>query len=191
MYVVFVCFLDSSSLHELVNSHILQEKDPSSSICSLSAEENVISSEGGGPELVPDIASSPSPVCKPGKGVKAGKKAPPEAMKSWKKNGFSRFDYVTIYFAIISTYMWCDVTLCSSFSLIVAAPFVDAWSIVKEVFPLLSFSAPFVVYHQYLQVITIESSDDFNFSIFCHEIHWLCEQKKWFKWGGDEESLTI
>lgn len=87
----FACFLDVSSLHELVNRHILQEKDPSSSICSLSAEENIISSEGGGPELIPEAATSPSPVCKPGKGVKAGQKAPLEAMKSWKKNGFSRF----------------------------------------------------------------------------------------------------
>ncbi|CAH1435456.1 unnamed protein product [Lactuca virosa] len=59
------------------------------------------------------------------KAVKPGEKAPQDAIKSWKENGFS--------------------------SLIIAAPDVDAWSIVKEVLPFLSFSAPFVIYHQYLQ----------------------------------------
>lgn len=116
--------LPNNQLEDSDNRNQSNEKDPSS-ICSLSAEENTTSSQGGGSELVPETATSPSPVCKPGKGVKAGQKAPLEAMKSWKKNGFS--------------------------SLIVAVPSVDAWSIVKEVFPLLSFSAPFVVYHQYLQ----------------------------------------
>lgn len=98
------------------------------------------------------------------------------------------FDYVTIYFAIISTYLWCDLTLYSSFSLIVAAPSVDAWSIVKEVFPLLSFSAPFVVYHQYLQVITRESCNVFNLGTFCYEINWLCGKMKkiGFLGGGFE-----
>ncbi|CAI9270485.1 unnamed protein product [Lactuca saligna] len=59
------------------------------------------------------------------KAAKPGEKAPQDAIKSWKENGFS--------------------------SLIIAAPDVDAWSIVKEVLPFLSFSAPFVIYHQYLQ----------------------------------------
>ncbi|KAJ9542237.1 hypothetical protein OSB04_028743 [Centaurea solstitialis] len=59
------------------------------------------------------------------KAAKPGEKASEDAIKSWKENGFS--------------------------SLIIAAPEVDAWSIVKEVLPFLSFSAPFVIYHQYLQ----------------------------------------
>ncbi|XP_023772071.1 uncharacterized protein LOC111920741 [Lactuca sativa] len=59
------------------------------------------------------------------KAAKPGEKAPQDAIRSWKENGFS--------------------------SLIIAAPDVDAWSIVKEVLPFLSFSAPFVIYHQYLQ----------------------------------------
>lgn len=46
----------------------------------------------------------------------------------------------------------CYYLICCS--LIIAAPDVDAWSIVKEVLPFLSFSAPFVIYHQYLQVIS-------------------------------------
>ncbi|XP_043711305.1 tRNA (adenine(58)-N(1))-methyltransferase non-catalytic subunit TRM6 isoform X2 [Telopea speciosissima] len=36
-------------------------------------------------------------------------------------------------------------------SLIVAAPELDTWSAVQELLPLLSYSAPFAVYHQYLQ----------------------------------------
>ncbi|KAL6493039.1 hypothetical protein OROGR_032798 [Orobanche gracilis] len=59
------------------------------------------------------------------KSIQAGEKAPLEAIKLWKENGFS--------------------------SLIVAAPDLDAWCIVKELLPLLSYSAPFVVYHPYLQ----------------------------------------
>ncbi|KAI3745826.1 hypothetical protein L6452_08237 [Arctium lappa] len=59
------------------------------------------------------------------KAAKPGEKASEDAIKLWKENGFS--------------------------SLIIAAPEVDAWSIVKEVLPFLSFSAPFVIYHQYLQ----------------------------------------
>ncbi|KAG5543027.1 hypothetical protein RHGRI_015946 [Rhododendron griersonianum] len=35
--------------------------------------------------------------------------------------------------------------------LIIAAPDVDAWSIVSELLPFLSFSAPFAIYHQYIQ----------------------------------------
>ncbi|KAI3724455.1 hypothetical protein L2E82_36233 [Cichorium intybus] len=59
------------------------------------------------------------------KAAKPGEKASQDSINSWKENGFS--------------------------SLIIAAPDVDAWSIVKEVLPFLSFSAPFVIYHQYLQ----------------------------------------
>lgn len=87
-------------------------------------EETMISSENGISEIIPDIAAT-SLGNKAGKATKAGEKAPQEAIKLWRENGFS--------------------------SLIVAAPEVDAWSIVKEVIPLLSFSAPFAIYHQYLQ----------------------------------------
>ncbi|KAL8255100.1 hypothetical protein R6Q59_033321 [Mikania micrantha] len=59
------------------------------------------------------------------KAPKPGEKAPGDVIKLWKENGFS--------------------------SLIIAAPDMDAWSIVKEVLPFLSFSAPFAIYHQYLQ----------------------------------------
>ncbi|KAL0438434.1 UNVERIFIED_CONTAM: tRNA (adenine(58)-N(1))-methyltransferase non-catalytic subunit trm6 [Sesamum latifolium] len=36
-------------------------------------------------------------------------------------------------------------------SLIIAAPDMDVWGIAKELVPLLSYSAPLVIYHQYLQ----------------------------------------
>ncbi|KAL8090630.1 hypothetical protein AgCh_039894 [Apium graveolens] len=71
------------------------------------------------------LATAVSPVSKTCKAAKAGDRAPKEAINSWKETGFS--------------------------SLIMAVPDMDAWTIVKEVLPLLSFSAPFAIYHQYLQ----------------------------------------
>ncbi|KAL3639068.1 hypothetical protein CASFOL_016975 [Castilleja foliolosa] len=72
-------------------------------------------------DTVNNIVASP----KIYKSIKAGDKAPLEAINSWKETGFS--------------------------SLIIAAPDLDAWSTAKELIPLLSYSAPFVIYHQYLQ----------------------------------------
>lgn len=37
--------------------------------------------------------------------------------------------------------------------MIVVAPELDPWSVVKDLLPLLSYSAPFAIYHQYLQVV--------------------------------------
>ncbi|KAK9270304.1 hypothetical protein L1049_025882 [Liquidambar formosana] len=90
---------------------------------SVSMEEITVSSENGMLELVPE--TTVSPVTKTFKSTKAGEKASQEAIKLWKENGFS--------------------------SLIIAAPDMDAWSVVKELLPLLSYSAPFTIYHQYLQ----------------------------------------
>ncbi|XP_048130933.1 tRNA (adenine(58)-N(1))-methyltransferase non-catalytic subunit trm6 isoform X4 [Rhodamnia argentea] len=56
---------------------------------------------------------------------KAGDKASQETIDLWKANGFS--------------------------SLIVAAPELDTWNTVKDLMPHLSHSAPFAIYHQYLQ----------------------------------------
>lgn len=66
-----------------------------------------------------------SPLTKVLKCAKAGDKAPPEVVKSWKENGFT--------------------------SLIIAAPQSDAWGLVKDLLPLVANSAPFAIYHQYLQ----------------------------------------
>ncbi|XP_022756893.1 tRNA (adenine(58)-N(1))-methyltransferase non-catalytic subunit trm6-like isoform X2 [Durio zibethinus] len=90
---------------------------------SVSTEEVHLSSENGVADLVPENKlSRASKTCK---APKAGDKAPKEAIQLWKENGFS--------------------------SLIIAAPEKDAWSLVKELLPLLSYSAPFAIYHQYLQ----------------------------------------
>ncbi|CAN4093975.1 unnamed protein product [Withania somnifera] len=82
-----------------------------------------VSADDGGMDVTPEKVASP--IIKPAKSIKAGQKATPEAIKLWKENGFS--------------------------SLIIAAPELDPWGIIKEVLPLLSFSAPFAVYHQYAQ----------------------------------------
>eukprot|EP01018_Ginkgo_biloba_P018624 Gb_23675 [translate_table: standard] len=57
--------------------------------------------------------------------VRAGRQATSEDILLWTKNGFT--------------------------SLIVGAPELDPWTVVAQLLPLLSFSAPFAVYHQYLQ----------------------------------------
>ncbi|MBA0691544.1 hypothetical protein Goari_009166 [Gossypium aridum] len=91
---------------------------------SVSTEEVHLSSKNGVSDLVPENElSTTGKTCKT---PKAGEKAPKEAIQSWKENGFS--------------------------SLIIAAPEQDAWSLVKDLLPLLTYSAPFAIYHQYLQV---------------------------------------
>ncbi|GMI82492.1 tRNA methyltransferase 6 [Hibiscus trionum] len=89
---------------------------------SVSTEEVPLSSKNGVTDVVPENELTSNKTCK---APKAGEKAPKEAIQSWKKNGFS--------------------------SLIIAAPEQDAWSLVKDLLPLLAYSAPFAVYHQYLQ----------------------------------------
>ncbi|KAM0869478.1 hypothetical protein ACQ4PT_040645 [Festuca glaucescens] len=59
------------------------------------------------------------------KSLRAGKAPSPERMKYWKEHGFS--------------------------SLIVAAPGHEVESLVADLLPLLSYSAPFAIYHQHLQ----------------------------------------
>ncbi|XP_027331882.1 tRNA (adenine(58)-N(1))-methyltransferase non-catalytic subunit trm6 isoform X2 [Abrus precatorius] len=59
------------------------------------------------------------------KAPKAGEKAQQETIDLWKENGFS--------------------------SLIIAAPELDTWTLVRDLLPLLANSAPFAIYHQYLQ----------------------------------------
>lgn len=90
------------------------------SLVPVSMEEATLSSEDGRPSTERQKVAS-----KVHKAAQPGEKAPEDAVKLWKENGFT--------------------------SLIIAAPDVDAWIIVKEVLPFLSFSAPFVIYHQYLQ----------------------------------------
>ncbi|CAA7016940.1 unnamed protein product [Microthlaspi erraticum] len=72
--------------------------------------------------IVEDIVVPESKIIK---APKAGAKASKEAIEMWQENGFS--------------------------SLIMAAQDQDPWSLAKDVLPLLSYSAPFAIYHQYLQ----------------------------------------
>ncbi|OMO75411.1 hypothetical protein COLO4_26158 [Corchorus olitorius] len=90
---------------------------------SVSMEEVDLSTDNGVGDLLPE--NDLSTVSKTCKAPKAGDKASKESMKSWRENGFS--------------------------SLIIAAPEQDPWSLVKQLLPLLSYSAPFAIYHQYLQ----------------------------------------
>ncbi|KDP36934.1 hypothetical protein JCGZ_08225 [Jatropha curcas] len=90
---------------------------------SISMAEMSLSSEPEAADIDPDPTASPA--SKISKVHKAGERATDEALKLWKENGFS--------------------------SLIIAAPDLDPWSLVNEILPLLSYSAPFAIYHQYLQ----------------------------------------
>ncbi|QCD98800.1 hypothetical protein DEO72_LG7g77 [Vigna unguiculata] len=89
---------------------------------SVSMVENSHSSENG----ISDIGiDNTEPAIEVRKAPKAGERAQKEVIDSWKENGFS--------------------------SLIVAAPELDTWTVVKDLLPLLANSAPFAIYHQYLQ----------------------------------------
>uniref|UniRef100_A0A453DR38 tRNA (adenine(58)-N(1))-methyltransferase non-catalytic subunit TRM6 n=1 Tax=Aegilops tauschii subsp. strangulata TaxID=200361 RepID=A0A453DR38_AEGTS len=76
------------------------------------------------PAAVPDCKGSNGNSIAP-KAPRAGKAPSPERMKYWGEHGFS--------------------------SLIVAAPDHEVESVVADLLPLLSYSAPFAIYHQYLQ----------------------------------------
>ncbi|CAH8325287.1 unnamed protein product [Eruca vesicaria subsp. sativa] len=121
------------------------ERIVQSSINDLSSAKTVLSPEGGvcnaeininessTCDIVEDVSVTAEarvvddvvPVSKVIKAPKAGAKASKEAVEMWKENGFS--------------------------SLIMAAQDQDPWSLAKDVLPLLSYSAPFAIYHQYLQ----------------------------------------
>ncbi|XP_063950555.1 uncharacterized protein LOC108219982 isoform X3 [Daucus carota subsp. sativus] len=103
--------------------NIVQEKLTSPPPNSVNMDELMVTPENNNSEI---LTTAASPVSKACKAAKAGGKAPEVAIKSWRETGFS--------------------------SLIMAVPDMDAWTIVKEVLPLLSFSAPFAIYHQYLQL---------------------------------------
>ncbi|RDY13012.1 tRNA (adenine(58)-N(1))-methyltransferase non-catalytic subunit trm6, partial [Mucuna pruriens] len=89
---------------------------------STSMEEMSHSSEDGISDLG---AENTKPVIEVHKAPKAGEKAQNEIIDLWKENGFS--------------------------SLIIAAPELDTWTSVRDLLPLLANSAPFAIYHQYLQ----------------------------------------
>ncbi|KAM3337663.1 hypothetical protein P3S68_031988 [Capsicum galapagoense] len=118
--IVHASLTDLNSFQTGVSVFESQE-ETLTAINSAGLEEVGASVEDVGMDITPEKV--PSPITKPAKSIKAGQKAPPEAIKLWNGNGFS--------------------------SLIIVAPELDPWGIIKEVLPLLAFSAPFAVYHQY------------------------------------------
>ncbi|KAH1214668.1 tRNA (adenine(58)-N(1))-methyltransferase non-catalytic subunit trm6 [Glycine max] len=88
---------------------------------STSMEDNSHSLENG----ISDLGAENTEPAKVRKAPKAGERAHKEIIDLWKENGFS--------------------------SLIIAAPELDTWALVRDVLPLLANSAPFAIYHQYLQ----------------------------------------
>lgn len=151
--IVHASLTDLNSFQTRASVSESQEETLPVSHCS-GLEEVGVSAEDGVMDITPERV--PSPVIKPVKSIKAGQKAPLEAIKLWKENGFSRFEYNLGYFLFLLPHYSAAFYLISNstfFSLIIAAPELDPWGIIKEVFPLLSFSAPFAVYHQYAQVL--------------------------------------
>ncbi|KAL5702108.1 hypothetical protein ACHQM5_027366 [Ranunculus cassubicifolius] len=127
------------NFNDKICSSILQStiSDLSSSQTTNSSENPVIQTEtapivSGEPSSIADAVpmsidetDAPSSVRKTCKPPKPGEKPTKAIIDSWKSNGFS--------------------------SLIIAAPELDTWSTIQDVLPLLASSAPFSVYHQYLQ----------------------------------------
>ncbi|KAJ0258629.1 hypothetical protein HA466_0073900 [Hirschfeldia incana] len=111
-----------SSINELSSP---KTASPEEGVCS--AEVNI--NDSSTCDVVEEVSVTDNTVAeskstkapKVGRGAKASK----EAVEMWKENGFS--------------------------SLIMAAQDQDPWSLAKDVLPLLSYSAPFAIYHQYLQ----------------------------------------
>jgi len=111
--------------------------------------------------------------------------------KSWSSHGKKVVFPGASTFVVI--FKWSKHGLLTSLylkicSLIVAAPDMDVWSIMQKLHPLLSYSASFAIYHQYLQVsatkllwgfkLYIEELSlawyiNFVFALFI--IRWLCE----------------
>ncbi|KAG6432044.1 hypothetical protein SASPL_103617 [Salvia splendens] len=113
---------NSTSGDQLVDECNIKEQQNKDTVSS-SAKDLFNMEEISTTNMETDNNVAASPKC--AKTVKAGEKAPSETIKHWKEHGFS--------------------------SLIIAAPNLDAWDIAKDLVPLLSYSAPFVIYHQYLQ----------------------------------------
>ncbi|KAK7291238.1 hypothetical protein RIF29_06215 [Crotalaria pallida] len=103
-------------------SNLLSQKESPEQILQ---DANVCNVESQSNDQMENTDNTNIPAKRVCKAAKAGEKAPQEIIDSWKENGFS--------------------------SLIIAAPEMDTWTLVKDLLPLLSNSAPFAIYHQYLQ----------------------------------------
>ncbi|CAN7008124.1 unnamed protein product [Brassica rapa subsp. trilocularis] len=111
-----------SSINELSSAKAASPEENNQQVGDSSASDMVEDVSVTAEARVDDIAVRESKITKaPQPGAKASK----EAVEMWKENGFS--------------------------SLIMAAQDQDPWTLAEDVLPLLSYSAPFAIYHQYLQ----------------------------------------
>ncbi|XP_010530285.1 PREDICTED: tRNA (adenine(58)-N(1))-methyltransferase non-catalytic subunit trm6 [Tarenaya hassleriana] len=117
--------LSSSEALTLEENNQRGAPDTENIVKDISTSDNVKEISLTSEETVDTVPEMTFPASKVSKAPKAGAKASKEAVQMWKENGFS--------------------------SLIIAAPEQDAWSLAKDLLPLLSYSAPFAIYHQYLQ----------------------------------------
>lgn len=79
------------------------QKDTLSSSSAKYLVNNMEESSSGNMDSNNNVAASP----KTSKSVKAGEKAPPEAIKSWKENGFSRFMQFSFSFYSVLVNIFC------------------------------------------------------------------------------------
>ncbi|CAH8383748.1 unnamed protein product [Eruca vesicaria subsp. sativa] len=114
-------------IERIVHSSIHELSSPKTAL----PEENN-QQESSKSDMIEDISVTAEAIVDDGvteskiiKAPQPGAKASKEAVEMWKENGFS--------------------------SLIMAAQDQDPWTLAKDVLPLLSYSAPFAIYHQYLQ----------------------------------------
>ncbi|KAK2434790.1 tRNA (adenine(58)-N(1))-methyltransferase non-catalytic subunit trm6 [Trifolium repens] len=124
-----------SSISDLLSQNESPQQNPKHDVASVESQSNdqmcaSVSMEGishSSENGISDLGAENNtfPALRACKAIKAGEKASQEIIHSWKENGFS--------------------------SLIIAAPDLDTWTLVKDLLPLLSNSAPFAIYHQYLQ----------------------------------------
>ncbi|CAH8266083.1 unnamed protein product [Arabidopsis lyrata] len=122
-----------SSINELSSANTASPEGNNQQEGVCNAENNINETSSTSDIMVEEISATTEagvvdivvPESKVIKAAKAGAKASKETIEMWRENGFS--------------------------SLIIAAQDQDPWSVAKDVLPLLSYSAPFVIYHQYLQ----------------------------------------
>ncbi|KAK6939348.1 tRNA (adenine(58)-N(1))-methyltransferase non-catalytic subunit TRM6 [Dillenia turbinata] len=127
---------EKTAAREDVHDMESELKEQTSTDNPASGEEAMVPSTIGTLESVPLTTNSPG--SRISKSTKAGEWASEENISSWKTNGFSSYVQCLSYLN-----RWC--------SLIIAAPELDVCNAVQQLLPLLSYSAPFVIYHQCLQ----------------------------------------
>ncbi|XP_038977528.1 tRNA (adenine(58)-N(1))-methyltransferase non-catalytic subunit trm6-like [Phoenix dactylifera] len=118
---------ENSKSHENIQSSEIQSQTKDSLLTECASKSSIALSEDPVVQEGDSLSDcrhgdNPSRGCK---SVNPGRRASPELIKLWKEKGFS--------------------------SLMIAAPELEVGSLVQDLLPLLSYSAPFAIYHQFLQ----------------------------------------